>query len=251
MSDLSYKSYVYDDAHMASYSEYQTKYAKNIRESDKVLIEIVHELISKSPNEKNPTLLDVGCSTGNLLLHLKYALPHLKLFGGDIVSSIIQECNNNPSLEGIHFEEMDMLNLQLNETFDFVVTNAALMFFNNDEFNQAIHNLATITRVGGWFIAFDYFHSFQQEVTIIEESKLFPQGLKFHLRGYEGVEKTLTEAGFAHPIFKPFYIPIDLKQPDISSDITTYTVKTDEGNRLSFRGTLFQPWCYLIAQKAV
>ena len=65
-----------------------------------------------------------------------------------------------------------------------------------------------------------------------------------------------TESGFDDVQFAPFEIPIDLPRGrtvgDNESgfeDLNSYTVRSEAGDRLLFRGTLFQPWCHLIARK--
>ncbi len=248
--ELSYRDYVTDDAHMENYRSYQERYAQQVRESDKQLIEMVRTRLTEPLVHRRPlTLLDLGCSTGNFLLHLKRAGLGLELCGGDIVSKVITACRNNPELAGIQFAEMDMLTLPDEPRFDIVVTNASLMFFNEDEFSRALRNIAKVTVEDGWFFAFDYFHPFEQEVAIVERSVLHPHGLKFHFRGYRTVTKDLLAVGFQAPTFRPFRIPIDLRRPDDPTDINTYTIPLRAGDRLPFRGTLFQPWCFLASQK--
>jgi len=248
--DLSYRDYVNDGPYMDTYSKYQERYAREIRESDKVLIQFVREHAEDGLKQgQHLTLLDIGCSTGNLLFHIKRAVPGIELFGGDIVSSIIADCRNNPDLASIRFAEMDMLNLARDEQFDIIVSNASLMFFNDDEFDRAIVNIGRATRSGGWFIAFDYFHPYEQAVAIIENSQAHPQGLKFHFRGYSRGKVALEKAQFGNPEFQPFHIPIDLPKAVDPANINTHTVRTHSGERLSFRGALSQPWCFLLAQK--
>jgi len=250
-SRQSYLDYVSNKSHMKAYSRYQQKYAKTIRESDKVLISIVKRLIADDTlTGKRPALLDLGCSTGNLLLHLKHALPQLALFGGDIVLDIVAECQRNPELAGIQFAEMNMLSLSQDRQFDLVVTNAALMFFSEAEFEQALSNIASVVRPGGWYVAFDLFHPFEQEIAVFEKSQSFPQGLEFHFRSYRTVKATLQKAGFSAPTFAPFSIAIDLEKPQDPANLNSYTVRSGDGSRMSFRGTLFQPWCHLTARKS-
>jgi hypothetical protein len=57
-----------------SYDIYQKRYRDSIRESDKVLIELIRSVIGG----RSASLLDVGCSTGNLLRHVKRLLPALE-----------------------------------------------------------------------------------------------------------------------------------------------------------------------------
>src|SRR6266850_1447541 len=109
---VSYKTYVGDDIHMKAYSEYQKRYSRKIRESDKVLLSLVRDTLGNLQDRKRPKLLDVGCSTGNLLRHLSRAFPNLDLVGGDMVKTVIRDCRKNSDLAGIEFEEMDVVNFE-------------------------------------------------------------------------------------------------------------------------------------------
>src|SRR5687767_4477614 len=84
-----YRDYVEDSAHMREYSDYQQRYAETPRESDKVLIDLVRE---HAP--EGGSLLDMGCSTGNLLLHISRLLPGLELHGADMASDVIAACRS-------------------------------------------------------------------------------------------------------------------------------------------------------------
>lgn len=243
--DPTYVTYVRDRAHMTAYQEYQERYAAKIRESDKVLIEIVRGLADSGRR----TLLDIGCSTGNLLLHLKQVVPNLELSGGDIVTEMVRRCREKPELEGVRFEKMNMLRMPRGRRYDIVVANASLMFFKPAEFERAIRNLGSAVRPGGWFVAFDYFHPFDQELSIVERSKAHPKGLHLHMRSYGVVRRALEKARLREPVFRPFDIPIDLPRPSDLTDITSYTVREEAARRMSFRGSLFQPWCHLTARK--
>lgn len=249
-TDLTFRDYVLDDEHMKWYSDYQRKYARTVRESDKVLIEMVRAVMtSELADRERPTLLDIGCSTGNLLLHLGSALPSLDLVGGDMAPGIIAECRDNPELAGIDFAEMNMLDLGHQDRFDIVVANAALMFFSDAEFESAVRNIAAAVKPGGYFLAWDLFHPFDQEVEIVETTKSHPRGLRFHFRSFRRVREVFELAGLTPPDLVPFDIPIDLPRPEAADDVTTYTVKSEDERRLSFRGTLFQPWCHVRARR--
>lgn len=247
---LGYREYVGNADHMAVYSRYQRKYAATIRESDRVLLDMVRKTAAAIGAGRRLSLLDIGCSTGNLLLHLKNA-PGLRLdlAGWDIVPSIIAECRANPDLAGIEFAEMNMIEFGNARRFDIVVANASLMFFDPAEFARAIASIAAVVLPGGCFLAFDLFHPFEQEVAIVETSRRFPHGLKFYFRGYGTVRAALERAGLAEPHFTPFSIPIDLPRPADLSDITSYTVRAVDREGMSFRGTIYQPWCHLRARR--
>lgn len=233
------------------YLEYQKKYASQIRESDRVIIEMVRKIVNGRAKGETPlSLLDIGCSSGNLLYHLKHHIPGLELSGGDAFPAIVDRCQQDPKLAGINFERMDLLHLHSRRSFDIVVVNAVLCLFGETDFDRAIANIASVTRERGHFMTFDLFHPEEQELTILEKSETHPGGLTSQFRPFSKVRTALEKHGFASIVFKPFSIPIDLPKPQREGDITSHTVRTESGKRLIFRGTLFTPWCHLVAQKA-
>jgi SAM-dependent methyltransferase len=244
------KEYIGDDADMRRYQEYQKRYAATIREFEKVVIRLIGEVSQSIPRSGEPlTLLDIGCSTGNFLMHLRNTFPQMLLTGGDVAPGLPEVWRENPQLFGIQLRVMDILELPRDQRFDIVCANAALMFFDDAQFDLAIQNIASVVEDGGWFVGFDLFHPFEQELAIIEHSKAKPNGVQFRIRSYERVRRAFTDAGLATPSFVPFHLPIDIDRPTDPSDITTYTVRSREGHGMSFRGTLHQPWCHFSAQR--
>jgi ubiquinone/menaquinone biosynthesis C-methylase UbiE len=242
--DLTYKDYVGDEAHMAAYAEYQRKYSHQIRESDRKLIALIARHVGDG---RGMTLLDIGCSTGNLLRHLRHTLPQLQLEGADIVASIIAANTEAPDLKGIRFSVLNMLEMPADRQFDVVVANAALPFFNEEEFERAIENLGRCVKRGGLFAVFDFFHPFDELITVIERSKAHPLGMKSHFRSYIDVRRAVLSAGLEEPEFDPWIIPVDLPRPSDPADMTSYTVRLEDGERLLFRGAVYQPWCHMTA----
>jgi SAM-dependent methyltransferase len=240
-----YRDYVDDAAHMRTYSDYQERYAETPRESDKVLIELVREHVPDSGS-----LLDMGCSTGNFLLHVSRLLPGLELHGADMAGDVIAACRANERLSGIDFHEENMLDLKLDRSFDAVTVNAALMFFTPEELRRALAALGSIVSPGGHLIGFDYVQPFEAQVEIVETSRAFPSGLRFFFRSEQQVRDDLDAAGFADVTFQPFHVPINLPRPDDPGDIRSWTRRADDGTGLAFRGSLYQPWCHFVARKA-
>jgi SAM-dependent methyltransferase len=230
---------------MRTYSDYQQRYAETPRESDKVLIDLVRE---HAP--EGGSLLDMGCSTGNLLLHISRLLPSLELHGADMATNVIAACRSDERLAGIEFHEENMLDMRLDRSFDVVTANAALMFFTPEELRRALAELGSIVSQGGYLIGFDYFQPFDVQLEIVETSSTFPNGLHFFVRGERQVREDLDAAGFADVTFQPFHVPIDLPRPDDPRDISSWTRRADDGTGLAFRGSLYQPWCHFVARKA-
>jgi SAM-dependent methyltransferase len=246
--NFSYQNYVTDEKFLSDYNSYQAKYAKQMRESDKVVINLIREAVSNlSGTGRRLRLLDVGCSTGNLLLHIKCIFPDLELSGGDLALSSLEQCRANSELSGIEFKVLDLLKLPA-EICDIVIVNAVLYMMEDEQFEQSIRNLANCLSSGGQMIIFDFFHPFNQHLSIIEKSRSHQDGLRLVFRPMDMVTRILAEAGFSNPDYRPFVLPIDLPLKN-DGELVTYTVAIDGGRRLPFRGALSQPRCHLVAKK--
>ncbi len=250
-SATSYDEYVKDEVFLREYHAYQEKYALNIRESDKVLIGMIGEAFSRhDPAKGRFQLLDIGCSTGNLLLHLKNAFPGMSLVGGELAESSLEICRTNPMLSGIRFERLDMLDLPYQAEFDLIVANAVAVYFYWDEYAKAARSCYRALKERGAYLAFEWLHPFvHQDITIVETSVGHPNGLRICFRPMPKVMSVFKGAGFSNVSFQPFELPIELPQPDFDQNVDSYTVKSADNRNLCFRGTLFQPWCHLSATK--
>ncbi|MBM4135117.1 MAG: class I SAM-dependent methyltransferase [Nitrospira sp.] len=252
-----YLSDVYLSSFTEKYNVYQKRYTEEPREGDKILIQLVRDAASKRLGAGDQVaLLDVGCSTGNFLLHLKRAVPGLNLVGCDLAVSAIESCRRNPALAGIQFEVMGIFDLP-RDRFDIIVTNAATYFFDYAQYEQAIASIGLALKRGGRWFSFEFVHPYEQDIHIVEKSRSHPRGLNLYFRPFSVVKQILEKRGFTGVHFLPFAIPIDLAKGVVFTDncdgeeeLNTYTVKTESGQRMLFRGTLFQPWCHLTAVKA-
>ena len=245
---FSYQDYVTDKALLTSYNNYQTRYSEKVRESDKVIINLVKQIISKHPGN-NVTVLDIGCSTGNLLLHLSKLIPDANYVGGDLAESSLEICRDSADLRDVKFEKLDIVNLP-HEQYDIVIVNAVFYMLDHSQYEQALKSIGQALRPGGCVIAYDFAHPFEHQNIVISETTLMrPDGLRLCFRPMKFIEDKMLIAGFEKPDFKPFEIPITLPKPGFDQEVVTYTTESDEG-RLMFRGTLYQPWCHIVARKA-
>lgn len=246
---FTYHDYVADEKFLAEYNDYQGKYANQMRESDKILVGLIRDIVEKHSNIRRPLrLLDVGCSTGNLLLHLKRLIPSLSLTGGDLAESSLAQCRSNPELSGVEFKFTDMLNLT-ERSFDLITVNAVLYMMDEQHFEQSLRSINNALSSGGSMLVFDFFHPFDQHLSIVERSRSHPNGLRLTFRSMDRVNQQLKAAGFCMPTYRPFTLPIELPMMN-DGELMTYTVLTADERRLPFRGTLFQPWCHMVAIKA-
>jgi len=240
----SYDEYVKDEKFLAFYNDYQKRYANEIAERDKVMLRLIAEKTSGKGS-----LLDIGCSTGNLLLHIKRAFPGMKLTGGELAESSLTTARANPDLAGIEFRTMDMLDIP--GQYDCITANAVTYLFDWPEYGRAIGSIVNALTPGGLFVSFDWYHQFAgQDLAIREVTPGHPEGLTIYSRSLDRVERIFGKAGFNAFESHPFIIPIDLPEPnDKSADPVTYTMKLDNGKRVCMRGSLYQPWCHVTAIK--
>ena len=245
---FSYQDYVHDKAFLEDYNTYQRKYAEEPRESDKVIIEIVRQHLAQRRESASVSLLDIGCSTGNLLLHLKKAFPEISLTGGDLAESSLDLCRRDPALTDIVFERMDIMALP-QARFDIVVVNAVLYMFDQAQYELALASIASSLRAGGCAIIYDFAHEFGQDIEILEKTDSHPDGLRLCFRPMTKIQASMAKAGFSAVAFQPFELPIDLPRPADDNAIITYTRTDDQQQRMAFRGTLYQPWCHIVARK--
>lgn len=248
-SEKGYIEYVRDNEFLEDYNQYQKKYESNPRQSDIALMDIVANIIDRSSLAGQASILDIGCSTGNFIRQLRRRFPDARLVGADLAASSLEICRQDPALSGVSFEQMDMVNMADGPTFDIIIANAVTFYFENDEYDRALHGIARRLKRGGTYVAFEWLHPFNQDLRIVEKSVSHPLGLVLHQRPYQRVRETLEAAGFNAVEFKPFNIGIDLPMPDPAGNVLTYTKKLESGEHMCFRGTLFQPWCFMIATK--
>jgi SAM-dependent methyltransferase len=242
-----YSSYSTDERHMARYRDYQARYASRVRESDRVLIEWLREALPSA----NADLLDVGCSTGNLLVHLRHELPELRLSGIDLSAETIEANATNRDLSEIRFETADIVRAGIDGAFDVITCNAIFFALDDEELGAALRNLRQALRPGGQLFAFDWFHEHDdQQLTIVERSREFPAGLRITARPENQMRALMESTGFESVEFRPFTMPFDLPRPEDPSDVTSYTVAAADSGRLTFRGALFQPWSHMRGQVA-
>ena len=247
--NFTHHDYIKNTKFLEEYNLYQKRYSKNMRDSDRVLTNFICNHVTKTEFKHEPTLLDIGCSTGNLLLHLKRLLPGIDMTGGDLAISSIKEAQNNPDLSGISFKEMDIFNLPDNK-YDIIIANAVGVYFKWRDYQYLLDSVYRSLKPGGAYFAFEWLHSFDHQDLIIYETTLsHPEGIRICFRPIKKVSEYLNNVGYLKSEFIPFEIPFDMEEPPHDGEVVSYTKKLFDGKRLMFRGALDQPWCHMIAHK--
>ena len=218
-----------------------------VMKSDKKIIQIIGDYVNAGGGLR---VLDIGCSTGYLLKHIKHKMPNLELTGGDLNNLQIEHCKSQEELLGIQFEVMDATKIDKPRSFDVIIANAMFLMLEDETFEASLTSIYDAMDFGGILVAFDQVHEWAQDVTIIEKSGSAPDGIILRQRPKNDVEKLLQKVGFMNLEFSAFDLPIDLPKPPVNTRrMETYTVSTVEGPRLQMRGVIAQPWSHIIASK--
>ncbi len=249
-----YKKYTSDPSWAKTYSDFQRRYFENPKESDKKIARLLLAALREMRlGGRPPRILDLGCSTGNLLRHLKAYDLVADLNGYDLMAAAIENCRRDRSLDGINFEVVDVLDLPANPQFDVITMNSVTYLFDDEKYSRLAVRLAEALSPRGVFIGYEMVFPGDRQEVHIEKSIGHPEGLRIIQRSEKNTVSAFIEAGFADIEIMPFEIPIDMPKPapnGTDDDLTTYTVRDDKTNRrLMYRGPMYQPWSHIVARK--
>lgn len=245
-----YQTYAAGGAWVDGYNRYQSKYKTTPRKSDVVLASIVNELEGSGPLR----LLDIGCSTGNLLRTIKLVADGrpMSYVGADISKSSIDEASRDPDLGGIDFHLWDVNEIPQHETFDVIVMSAVAYIFDDASFSKMLRSVYSALRPGGTFIAFELVCDLPDYRLTIEERSPFYDGKPHYLniRSKNMVEREMLQTGFDQFRLMPFSPPQMPRPPD-DAYLTSYTIDVPEDGPRSVRGYIITPWAFAIATKSL
>lgn len=117
-----------------------------------VCTDLITDLLAKTL-KKNAKVIDLGCSTANLLLNLAQKRSDLELFGIDNSQAMIDRAKNKASAFGIklNLSVEDILKTKFSE-FDCVILNYTLQFIRPIKRTQLVHEIYKNLNQNGIFV---------------------------------------------------------------------------------------------------
>lgn len=106
----------------------------------------IQELKKHLYNKKNPTILEIGCSSGFMLQRITKAFPHATILGSDVVTEPLQKLTE--TLPNIPLLRFDLLHCPLpDNSIDAIVILNVLEHIEND--TSALEQIHRILKPGG------------------------------------------------------------------------------------------------------
>ncbi len=145
-------------------------YYKNEKEVFIFLINIL-----KKYAKDNFSLLDLGCSRGELLYHIQNQIPnHSTLFGLDYSEDLIKNAKEQEFLSEINFKVGDAQDFNLERKFDFIICNGTVGYF--DSLDNLFKMLKKHLNRGGVALVAHLFNEFDIDVQVkYRNNKYFNQ----------------------------------------------------------------------------
>lgn len=153
---------------------------REVRESElKFIKEEVY--LYKEIFKKTPRVLDLGCGNGHTLSVLKAEFPDLEGTGVEYSPDLL-EIALGRNIQGIKFIHGDIRNLNLNESFDIIITERVLVnLLSPRQQHKATQEIKKVMNEHSWYLMIESFHQEWRNLNEIrEEVKLDPIKISKH-----------------------------------------------------------------------
>ena len=151
-------------------------YYKNPKESFSFISKIIND------SHHNPSVLDLGCSTGEFLYYLKNNIKHEQLVGIDYSEQLINEAKKFNGLNGVKFQVDSADDFNLNSKFDIIVMSGVLSYFNN--ISKVFECMKNHLKPNGKIILFGFFNEYDVDLLVKYRNnkyfETFEQGWNIH-----------------------------------------------------------------------
>lgn len=185
--------------------------------------------IAKSPK----TILDIGCSNGDFLYYLSTLFTHAKLYGVDILPSLLEKTKQDFISLGLPCPELMVGNIVTgeglpNQTFDLVFLNGVIGIF--DDLHKPLEHFCSLISESGKGYIWACFNPYPIDV-LIKARAVGTQHLEsgWNLHSKQSVLEIVQNLGFDGRFYDDFEIGIDLPQTD--DYLRTWTFKLENGKR--------------------
>lgn len=195
-----------------------------------------HEILMKNKvldySSPNSTILDIGCADGMFVSEVAKKLPKALITGIDISSKLI-DIANAKKVQNCTFLVEDAEKFEPNKKFDLIIASGILSVFGN--FETILEQWLQLLDHQGRLIIFGRFNSSDIDVKVSFRNNYKKSDWEGGLTSYsiQTIGRFLEHLGLEYE-FSKFIFSGDLPKSD--DPIRTYTVKTEDGEKLVVNG---------------
>jgi trans-aconitate methyltransferase len=195
-----------------------------------------HEILMKNKvldySSPNSTILDIGCADGLFISEVAKELPKALVTGIDISSKLIAAANAK-ECQNCSFLVEDAEKFEPNKKFDLIIASGILSVFDN--FELILNQWTSWLENTGRLIIFGRFNSSDVDVKVSFRNNYKKSDWEGGLTSYsiQTIGRFLDHLGLGYE-FSKFIFSGDL--PKSEDPIRTYTVKTEDGEKLVVNG---------------
>jgi len=215
-----------------SYKIYFNKDGKiNTKESFKFIVKKASEFINSI---HNPSILDIGCATGDLVYYLSKMYPQAKCVGMDLRNDLLERARKEvPNVKFIQ-SDISKKNSLMNEKFDIIFMVGVHPIF--DDVFHVFDNVINMLKENGQAHIFGIFNdnNIDMIVKVKDSSAESPWKVGWNLFSKKAVENYLKNKGLTCE-FIDWEIPIDILKTD--DPLRSWTFKDEHGKRMVINGT--------------
>tara|TARA_B110000495_G_C23006795_1_gene594873 strand:- start:1264 stop:1953 length:690 start_codon:yes stop_codon:yes gene_type:complete len=203
----------------------------NTKESFKFIVEKASEFINSI---HNPSILDIGCATGDLVYYLSKTFPQAKCVGMDLRNDLLERARKEvPKIEFV-LSDISNKNSLPNEKFDVVFMIGVHPIF--DDVFHVFDNTINMLKENGQAYIFSIFNDSDIDtiVKVRNSSVKGPWKVGWNLFSKKSVKDYLKNKNLACE-FIDWEIPIDISKT--SDPLRSWTFKDEYGKRMVINGT--------------
>jgi len=202
------------------------------------------------PADFKPQIIaDIACGGGTFTYHISKIFPDSKFILSDLNSDGIEMAKKiNSHLHNIEFKLEDFLNTSISpSSVDFVFSGHTLFILSNPR--KFLLKIIEILKPGGYFILsslFNIYHDVDLFTKIKDHTRKGNILINYNTISKKTIEKWIKNKCNYFDIF-PFDIQADL--PEMHKGLGSYTLKLENGKRITISGGLLMNWGFLCGKK--
>lgn len=148
---------------------------------------------------RGKTVLDIGCGSGGVTLHLVETFEPARIIGIDVEVPVLEHARRRAEKRGlvgiVDFQQVTPGRLPFEDgTFDVVFSKDAIVHIPDKE--TLFRDLFRVLRPGGWFAASDWMISHDDEPTPRMKAYIEKEGLSFGMASPKRYTRAMRDAGF-------------------------------------------------------